>query len=213
MSNKIAYDPAWVPKEWGRTLKPGWREGNVVADPDGQLWDIMTYEAGPLEAEKSARIRIEDDGKRITFDPATGYFDLPGCKAKLTIRRDPVSGEYLTIGNALDDYEILRKWAQEGDDSFTRFHKDHSMRQRNRTYLLASKDLWSWRRVKLLIRDETGLRPEDSIRLSGFQYTDWQFDGADDIIFAVRCAYRGAANFHDANRIFYGTIPGFRSLL
>ena len=72
MSNKIPFDPAWVPKEWGRTLKPGWREGNVVADPDGQLWDIMTFEAGPLEAEKSARIRIEDDGKKISFDPATG---------------------------------------------------------------------------------------------------------------------------------------------
>ena len=133
MSNKIPYDPAWVPEEWGRTLKPGWREGNVVADPDGELWDIMTYEAGPLEAEKSARIRIEDDGKRITFDPATGYFDLPGCKAKLTIRRDPVSGEYLTIGNALDDYEILRKWAQEGDDSFTRCRIEWSL----------------WKRVKL----------------------------------------------------------------
>jgi hypothetical protein len=54
---------------------------------------------------------------------------------------------------------------------------------------------------------------EDSIRLTGFQYTDWQFDGDNDIIFAVRSAYRGAANFHDANRIFYGTIPNFRDLL
>lgn len=53
----------------------------------------------------------------------------------------------------------------------------------------------------------------DSIRLTGFQYTDWQFDGDNDIIFAVRSAYRGAANFHDANRIFYGTIPNFRDLL
>lgn len=87
------------------------------------------------------------------------------------------------------------------------------MRQRNKVYVLASKDLWNWRRVKQLLRDETGLKPEDSIRLSGFQYTDWQFDGENDIIFAVRTAYRGAANFHDANRIYYGTIPNFRQLL
>jgi hypothetical protein len=172
----------------------------------------MTFEAGPLEAEKSARIKIEDNGAKIGFDPATGYFDLPGCKAKLTIRRDPETGEYLTIGNALDDFDILRKWAREEDDSFTRFHKDHSMRQRNKTYLLASKDLWNWRRVQCVIRDETGLKPEDSIRLTGFQYTDWQFDG-DDIIFAVRTAYRGSVSFHDSNRILYGTIKGFRSLL
>lgn len=213
ISNKIPFDPAWVPKEWGRTLKPGWREGNVVADKSEQLWDIMTFEAGPLEAEKSARIKIEDNGAKISFDPANGYFDLPGCKAKLTIRQDPVTGNYFTIGNALDDVEILRRWAVDGDDSFTRFHKDHSMRQRNKTFLLTSDDLWHWRRVKLLLRDESGLKPEDSIRLTGFQYTDWQFDGADDIIFAVRTAYRGAANFHDANRIYYGTIPNFRSLL
>ena len=213
MSNKLPFDPAWVPKEWGRTLKPGWREGNVVADPDGQLWDIMTFEAGPLEKEYSARIKITDDGKTITFDPSKDYFELPGCKAKLTIRRDPVSGEYLTIGNALDNIDILRRWAVDGDDSFTRFHKDHSMRQRNKVFVLASKDLWNWRRVKLLLQDESGLKPEDSIRLSGFQYTDWQFDGDNDIIFAVRSAYRGAANFHDANRIFYGTILNFRNLL
>ena len=31
MSNKLPFDPAWVPKEWGETRKPGWREGNVVA--------------------------------------------------------------------------------------------------------------------------------------------------------------------------------------
>jgi hypothetical protein len=72
--------------------------------------------------------------------------------------------------------------------------------------------LWNWRRVKLLIEDETGLKPEDSIRLTGFQYTDWQFDG-DDIIFAVRTAYRGAVTFHDSNRILFGKLKGFRALL
>lgn len=212
MSNKIAFDPAWVPAAWGKTHKPGWREGNVVADPDGQLWDILSFEAGPLEAEKAARIRIEDDGRTISFDPATGFFDLPGAKAKLTLRRDPVTGTYITIANALDDMDILRKWASETGTSVDHFRRDHPMRQRNKCFVLASDDLWTWRRVKLLIQDETGLKPEDSIRLTGFQYTDWQFDG-DDIIFAVRTAYRGAVTFHDSNRILFGKLKSFRALL
>jgi hypothetical protein len=212
ISNKIAFDPAWVPAAWGKTVKPGWREGNVVADPEGQLWDVLSFEAGPLEAEKAARIRIDDDGRTIHFDPDTGFFDLPGAKAKLTLRRDPVTGTYITIANALDDMDILRKWAREEGIAADHFRRDHPMRQRNKCFVLASDDLWNWRRVKLLIEDETGLKPEDSIRLTGFQYTDWQFDG-DDIIFAVRTAYRGAVTFHDSNRILFGKLKGFRALL
>ena len=86
------------------------------------------------------------------------------------------------------------------------------MRQRNVASLIVSDDLWNWRIVKTLLRDESGLSPEDSIRLTGFQYTDWQFDG-DDIIYAVRTAYRGALNFHDSNRIIYCVLKDFRSLL
>jgi len=193
-------------------MKPGLREGNVIADPDGQLRDVLSFEVGPLEAEKAARIRIDDDGRKISFDPETGFFDLPGAKAKLTIRRDPVTGTYITIGNALDDMEILRKWANETGTAADPFRRDHPMRQRNKCFVLASDDLWSWRRVKLLIEDETGLNPEDSIRLTGFEYTDWQFDGK-DIIFAVRTAYRGAVTFHDSNRILFGKLKRFRALL
>lgn len=212
MSNKIPFDPDWVPAEWGETRKPGWREGNVVADPDGQLWDILSFEAGPLEAEKAARIAISDAGRRIDFDPATGFFDLPGAKAKLTLRRDPVTGTYLTIANPLCDMDILRGWAHETGPGVDHFRRDHPMRQRNRCYLLASDDLWTWRRVSLLIEDETGLRPADSIRLTGFQYTDWQFDD-DDILFAVRTAYRGSVSFHDSNRILFGRLRDFRAML
>jgi hypothetical protein len=86
------------------------------------------------------------------------------------------------------------------------------MRQRNKTFLLVSDDLWNWRRVATVVKDESGLTPEDSIRLTGFQYTDWQFDG-EDIIFAVRTAYRGAIRFHDSNRILSGKIRSFRTLL
>ena len=78
--------------------------------------------------------------------------------------------------------------------------------------LCASDDLCRWRVVKRLIEDDSGLLPEDSLRLTGYQYVDWQFDG-DDLIYVVRTAARGARNFHDSNRILFGRERGFRSLL
>ena len=56
------------------------------------------------------------------------------------------------------------------------------------------------------------LEPEDSVRLTGYQYVGWQFDG-DDLIYVVRTANRGARNFHDSNRILFGRERDFRSLL
>ena len=53
--------------------------------------------------------------------------------------------------------------------------------------------------------------PEESAKKTGFQYPDWQFDG-DDIIYLVRTAYKGAPNYHDANRITFGRIKDFRKI-
>ncbi|MBZ0302392.1 MAG: glycoside hydrolase [Anaerolineae bacterium] len=211
MSNKIPFDPAWTPAEWGDVSIPGWREGNVVVAPDGQLWNILTFEAKGLWAEKAPRIKIEDEGKRITFDPATGFIDFPGCKAKFSIRRDPVTGKYLSLVNNLASLDLLKQMA-ESSTLTTRVHRHHPARQRNIVNLTVSDDLWNWRVVKTLVSDDTGLSPEDSIRLTGFQYVDWQFDGG-DLIYAVRTAYRGALNFHDSNRILYCVEKDFRRLL
>lgn len=50
------------------------------------------------------------------------------------------------------------------------------------------------------------------MRGTGFQYVDWQFDG-EDLIYVVRVAYDGAHNFHDANRLTFHKLGGFRTLL
>ena len=84
--------------------------------------------------------------------------------------------------------------------------------QRNILSLSASSDLRSWRVIHRLLEDETGLSHEDSIRLTGFQYVDWQFDG-DDIIYLVRTAYRGAVRFHDSNRITYHILKNYANVL
>ena len=212
MSNKVPFNPSWTPAEWGEARIPGWREGNVVADPDGQLWDILTFEAAPMPMEKSPRIKILDEGRRLEFDPATGFFDFPGSKAKFTLRRDPVTGKYLSIVNNLEQIELLQRLYDAPAGPSTRLHMKHPFRQRNFATLMVSDDLWHWRKVKTLVQDDTGLTPEDSIRLTGFQYTDWIIDG-DDLLYVVRTAHRGAQNFHDSNQVLYCVEKDFRRLL
>ena len=191
MSNKLAYDPAWTPKEWGRLECPGWLEGNVVETPDGDIWNILRFNARPLVG-KAAVVKVRNQGRRVSFDPSTGFIDFTGGGHKFTIRHDPVTGLYLTLSNNNTDptYPI----------------------QRNVLSLHTSDDLLHWRHVKTLLEDDLGLSHQKSIGLTGFQYVDWQFDG-EDIIYLVRTAYDAAHNRHDSNRITFHKIESFRNLL
>lgn len=213
MSNKIPFNPDWIPAEWDKesATGPGWREGNVVVAPDGQLWNIMTFEAGSIMEEKAARLQIADDGKKLSFDPQTGYMDFPGSKAKFTIRRDPKTGTYLSLVNNLASMDVLQEMAA-GNLGSQGHRGKHPFRQRNVLSLTASEDLWNWRIVATLMRDESGLPADASILLTGFQYVDWQFDD-DNLIYVVRTGYRGARNFHDSNQMIFRTLKNFRGLL
>ena len=62
---------------------------------------------------------------------------------------------------------------------------------RNRLSLSVSADLTTWTTVAPILWDDTGLAgTADSRQYTGFQYADFHFDG-DDLICAVRTAYRG----------------------
>ena len=191
MSTPLAFDPAWLPAAWPKLDNPGWLEGNVVADPQGTLWNILRVHSAPL-ADKAAMVRVLDDGRSLAFDPAAGFIDFPGGMTKFTIRRDPVSGLYLTLCNNNTD--------------------PAAPAQRNILSLAVSADLRSWRLICRLCEDDTGLPWNLSVKLTGFQYADWQFDG-DDLVYLVRTAYRGAHNFHDANRMVFHRLKRFRTLL
>jgi len=191
ISNRIAFDPAWVPAQWGALERPGWLEGNLVAAPDGRLLNILRLNSTP-KVDVAAVVAIHDRGRRIDFDPATGFIEFPGGMTKFVIRRDPATGLYLTLSN--NNTNPSRPT------------------QRNILSLHASEDLARWRHVRTLLRDDLAHSRADSLRLTGFQYPDWHFDG-EDIIAAVRTAYRGAHNFHDANRITFHRIERFRELL
>ncbi len=190
MSNKLAFNPDWVPAHWGMLENPGWLEGNVVETPDGALWDILRFNSKPL-VDKAAIVEIHDEGKRLSFKE-DGLIDFPGGMSKFSIRYDPETQMYLTLTNNNTD----PKWPN----------------QRNVLSLYASTDLLNWHHVKTLIQDESGISYDDSMRLTGFQYVDWQFDG-NDIIYMVRTAYRGAVRYHDSNQMLYCVLKDFRNLL
>ncbi len=94
---------------------------------------------------------------------------------KFNIRRDAVTGVYLTLSNPNATPSL-------------------GAVARNRLVLCASADLRHWRECLLLIEDDSGLDALRSRQFTGFQYVDWQFDG-DDLIYLVRTAYAGAHNF------------------
>ncbi|HIE28086.1 TPA: exo-alpha-sialidase [Candidatus Poribacteria bacterium] len=191
MSDKIPYNPIWTPKEWGTLQRPGWLEGNIVETPNGEIWNILRFNSTPV-VDKAAIIKVSDDGKNLSFDPKNGFIQFPGGMTKFTIRRDPFTQLYLTLSNNNTD----PNWPS----------------QRNVLSLHASDDLIHWRHKKTLMEDDSGLSHEESMRRTGFQYVDWQFDG-DDVIYIVRVAYDGAHNFHDANRITFHKLENFRSLI
>ncbi len=191
MSNKLAYDPAWTPTAWGAVENPGWLEGNMVVTPDGALWDMLRFNAKPL-VDKVAVVKIHDEGRRISFDPATGFIDFPGGMSKFTIRRDPATGLYLTLSNNITD--------------------PTNARQRNILSLHKSADLVQWDHVQTLLADDSALPHQVSVDTVGFQYVDWVFDGA-DILYLVRTAYGGAHNYHDSNRITFHRLADYRALL
>lgn len=188
LSNKLRFDPAWVPKEWGRLDGPGWLEGNVLARPDGSLCNVLRFHSAPLW-DRAAMVHVSDDGRTLTFDPATGFLDLPGGMTKFTIRWDETTRLFFTLSNGSLD----------------------PARPTNRSVLslYSSGDLRQWRHCRVLLQDDLGLAPEESFHMTGFQYADWQFVG-DDIIALVRTAYAGAHNFHDSNRITFHRLRDFR---
>jgi hypothetical protein len=191
MSNKLAFDPAWVPATWQPPSNPGWLEGNLVETPSGEIWNILRLNATP-ETDQAAIVRVRDGGRLVTFDPADGFIRFPGGMTKFTIRRDALTGLYLTLSNPT---------LAPGVSS-----------QRNVLALCVSRDLRHWEIKKVLLEDDSSLTPEESRRLTGFQYVDWQFDG-EDLIYLVRTAYDGAHNYHDSNRITFHRLAHARAHL
>ena len=185
-SNRLATEKQWLAGKFG-----GWLEGNAVVAPDGRMVDILRVEY-PSGGGKAAIVDISDDGRTASFDPETGFVDLPGGCTKFTIRLDPVSQHYWTLSNYMPPRHLGL----------------HPGATRNTLALVRSADLRRWE-VRSIVAYH------HDVRKHGFQYPDWQFDG-DDIVAVSRTAYDdgvgGAHNFHDANYLTFHRLSDFRRL-
>jgi hypothetical protein len=169
----------------------GWLEGNVVQTPDGKLVDILRVHE-MKRGGRAAMVQISDGGRRVSFDPESGFIDFPGGCKKFTIRHDPESNSYWSLTN----------WVHPDDEG------GNAERTRNTVALISSKDLKEWSTRTVVLRSLDAEK-------TGFQYIDWLFEG-EDIIAVSRTAFDdglgGAHNQHDANYITFHRIEGFRSL-
>lgn len=184
--NFLPSDRAWNGGDMG-----AWLEGNAVVTPAGEVVDVLRVQTKSCD-EKAAIVRISQDGKTASFDPATGFIKFPGGAKKFTIRFDPSSKRYWCLANiVLDPYRSRDAGSV-----------------RNTLALTCSTDLLNWEVRCLLLR-------HSEVRRHGFQYVDWLFDG-DDIIAACRTAFDdgegGAHNNHDANFLTFHRFGNFRRL-
>jgi hypothetical protein len=185
-SNRLPCDKQWLGGKFG-----GWLEGNAVVTPDGRMVDILRVEY-PSGGGKAAMVNISGDGRTASFDPETGFVDLPGGCVKFTIRFDPVSKYYWTLSSYMPPRHLGL----------------HPGATRNTLALVRSADLRQWE-VRSIVAYH------HDVKKHGLQYPDWQFDG-DDIVAVSRTAYDdglgGAHNFHDANYLTFHRLSDFRRL-
>lgn len=186
-TNFLPYNQAYLDGKFG-----GWIEGNAVVTPDGNLVDILRVATSEKGRELAAVVNISKDGLSASFDPSTGFMDFVGGARKFSIRYDTKSNRYWTICNMIDKT----------------FNNMDAGSVRNTLVIKSSSDLKNWTVHKILLH-------HPDVKVHGFQYIDWQFDGK-DIIFLSRTAWDdesgGAHNYHDANYLTFHRIKNFRRL-
>lgn len=190
-SESLLYDSTYLNGNF-----TGWLEGNFVVDKDGQMWDMLRVDDKTSFKEKAAMVKISDEGKKLSFDPETGFIPFDGGSKKFVIKYDSTSNYYYTLANSIPE-KYRQQYPKRNPSSF-----------RNVLTLRKSKDLIHWEDVRVILEHEDVLK-------HGFQYVDWLFEG-DDMLVLCRTAYNDgkerAHNNHDANFLTFHRIEGFRDL-
>ncbi|WP_459555900.1 sialidase family protein [Lacunimicrobium album] len=185
LSDMIVKNPKWLDGKFNAFL-----EGNAVITPEGDLVDILRVDDNL--GRTAAVVHIDDDGKKVTFDPEKDFIEFPGGAKKFTIRFDPQTKSYWTLTNWVPDFVPNEKPAS----------------KRNTLALAVSKDLKTWEIRSVILH-----HPDH--KTVGFQYVDWLFED-DDLIVASRTAFKddsgNAHNQHDANYLTFHRIQNFRDL-
>jgi len=178
-------------RAWNGGDMGAWLEGNATIAPSGELVNVLRVQTKSPD-EKAAIVRIGQDGKTASFDPATGFVPFPGGGKKFTIRFDSVSKRYWSVASIVAE----------------RDRAENPGRIRNTLALVSSPDLRRW-------TTQTVLLHHSDVANHGFQYVEWLFEG-DALIAACRTAYDdglgGAHNNHDANFLTFHRWANFRNL-
>lgn len=191
-SNMIRRDGGWLEGDFKAFL-----EGNAVAD-GGRVFNVLRVQTDSGGRERAAICEVSADGRRLTFDPESGFIDMPGGAKKFTIRRDPNKDAFWTLASVVPP--AVTAGRDEG--------RTPAGGIRNTLALLRSGDLRTWEVRCILLH-------HPDVEKHGFQYPDWLFEG-DDIVAAVRTAFDdglgGAHRAHDANYLTFHRFEDFRSL-
>jgi len=190
-SNFLPRNPEWLHGDFG-----GWLEGNAVVAPGGHVVDVLRVDVSKLP-ENAAIVHVSADGRKVTFNPSTGFINFRGGATKFSIRRDPRGRGYWALANIVTP-------EMAGDVG----GKVKPAAIRNTLALVYSRNLHKWQVRSIILH-----HPDRAHH--AFQYVDWQFDGS-DIVAAIRTAYDdgqgGAHTYHDANYLTFYRIRNFRSL-
>jgi len=174
-----------------------WREANAVVTPEGKMAMLMRVAINRVHST-AAWFDVSDDGRQVTFDPATGFVTMPGATGKkFTIRYDKTSRCYWASVNPI----LTRDLKHMAD------HRANELR--NCLALSSSPDLKNWAVHKVVAYHPDHHR-------HAFQYPDFVFEGSDMLIVSrTACddALGGAPNHHDANFMTFHRVQNFRDLI
>jgi len=177
----------------------GWLEGNAVVAPDGSMVDFLRVARWHLP-EWAAIVHISADGRKASFNPATGFIKFRGGSTKFTIRRDPEKGGYWMLAN------IATRQSSMADGSSIFSIRPGGIR--NTLALVYGRDLCDWEVRAIILH-------HPDVSYHGFQYVDWQFDGK-DMVAVSRTGYDdgmgGPHDAADANYMTFYRIKNFRTL-
>ncbi len=165
----------------------GWLETNAVLGLDGNIKGItrVANESGYIAGCYSLK---NDSVVDLT---SIRTINFPGGATKFNILWDKRTKKYWSLTNYPSEVQREPKMRAGG--------------MRSVLALTYSDDLINWNLKAIILAS-------DDVKLDGFQYVDWQFEGK-DIIFLSRTAFDdslgGPANFHDSNYITFHRIKNY----
>lgn len=182
----VKYNPDWEGVAVGNSA--GNIEGTLVVAPNGKLYNIMRYDTTQTDIKYGKILAYEVDDKNPDAPLKYSHaIDFPANLSKFMIKKDEVSGKYITLA--------------------TRITEPEKFTARNLLTLMVSDDLEHWE----VAEDIIDKRNEDHQKV-GLQYVDFEIEG-DDIIFLCRTAMNNANDYHNTNYQTFHKIKDFRKLI